>query len=82
MLPRPSIRLAAILVNAAHDQLSHARRSLFVALEHRAAQPGRKPGECGTPAGYRRHQRAQETACWACTEANNWEKRRRERGAA
>lgn len=76
------VRLAAYLVNAAHDQLAHARRTLFGALEHRATRPGRKPGECGTPAGYRRHQRAEEAACWACTEANNWEKRRRGRRAA
>jgi hypothetical protein len=81
MLPRPSIHLAAYLVNAAHDQLAHARRMLSAALEERASEPGRKAGECGTPAGYRRHQRAEESACWACVEANNWDKRRRGRAA-
>lgn len=82
MLPRPPVHIAAFLVNAAHDQLAHARRTLFYALERRAAQPGRKTGECGTPAGYRRHQRAEQAPCWACTEANNWDKRRRTRGVA
>lgn len=74
MLP---VALAAFLVNAAHDQLTHARRALFAALDARARRSGRQPGECGTPAGYRRHQRAQDPPCFACVEANSWEKRRR-----
>lgn len=73
------LTLSARLVNAAHAQLAHAQRCLYAALEERAALPGRKPGECGTPAGYRRHQRAEDAACWACVEANNWAKRRQGR---
>jgi hypothetical protein len=77
-----SLHIAAFLVNAAHDQLTHAQRTLYRALDARARRPGRKPGECGTPAGYRRHQRAGEPPCPACMEGNNWDKRRRGRGAA
>lgn len=73
---------AAFLVNAAHDQLAHAQRALYAALDKRAQHPGRQTGECGTPAGYRRHQRAEDAPCRACMEANNWDKRRREQRAA
>ena len=81
MPPTSTVQLAAFLVNAAHEQLAHAQRSLYSALDQRSKIPGRKPGECGTPAGYRRHQRAVETPCWACMEANNWAKRRQGRAA-
>jgi hypothetical protein len=74
--PLPPLELAAHLVNAAHAQLAHAERALFAALDIRAAQPGRKPGTCGTPAGLRRHQRAGEAWCPACCAAKRWEKTR------
>jgi hypothetical protein len=73
------LTLAAHLVNAAHSQLAHAQRCLYTCLEERAARPGRQPGECGTPAGYRRHVRDQEAACWACLEAHGWSQRRQKR---
>lgn len=72
------LRMAAHLVNAAHAQLHHAQRHLYAALERRAERPGRQPGDHGTPAGYRRHQRAEEPPCWACMEAHNWDLRRRD----
>jgi hypothetical protein len=67
---------AAFLVDAAHAQLAHAQRALYAALDARAKEPGRKHGECGTPAGYRRHQRSGTAPCFACMEGNNWAKRR------
>lgn len=73
---------AAFLVNAAHNQLAHAERSLYAALNKRAKTPGRKPGECGTPAGYRRHQRAEEIPCFACIAGKSWDERRRGRRSA
>jgi hypothetical protein len=73
--PEP-LELAAHLVNAAHAQLAHAERALFAALDIRRAQPGRKPGDCGTPAGYRHHLRYDEAPCAACVAAKRWEKRR------
>lgn len=76
------LHIAAYLVNAAHAQLGHARRALFAALDARAKTPGRKPGECGTPAGYRRHQRARQVPCYACIEGRTWDERRRNARAA
>lgn len=81
MISPPSLRMAAYLVNAAHAQLSHAQRALSAALQARAEQPGRKPGECGTAAGYRRHQRSGTVPCFACIEGKSWDERRRRRAA-
>lgn len=67
------LALAALLVENANAQLAHARSRLHRALEQRARRPGRKQGVCGTPAGYRRHQRADEPACVACVEAHRWD---------
>lgn len=60
---------AARRIEQAHQELAEARRELRLALEARAALPGYKLGLCGTPAGYRRHQRNLEPSCWACLEA-------------
>lgn len=69
----PELELAALLVETAVAQLSSARRRLHRALEERARRGGRQPGMCGTPAGYRRHLRAQETPCVPCVEAHRWD---------
>lgn len=73
---------AAKWVNDTHDELAAARCELFASLEARRARPGRQAGQCGTPAGYRRHQRYREARCLACTEAWNWDQNRRRLAAA
>lgn len=68
---------AAELIERAQRGLADARRELRQALDARATLPGPQQGLCGTPAGYRRHQRNLEAPCWACMEARAWDKRRR-----
>lgn len=74
--PSPDVELAAQLVALAHEQLAHARARLYRALDARRAEGGRHEGVCGTPAGYRRHQRAHDTPCAPCVDAKLWEDRR------
>lgn len=73
----PDIETAALLVALAHEQLAHARRRLYRALDARRAEGGRHEGVCGTPAGYRRHQRAHEPPCLVCVDAYSYDERRR-----
>jgi hypothetical protein len=68
---------AAERIQRAHEELLLARHQLRKALEARAALPGRQPGDCGTPSGYRQHKRKKEAPCWACTEGYTWDKKRR-----
>lgn len=67
---------AADRIEYAHIQLLEARRQLRRALEARSKSGGRQPGVCGTPSGYRKHQRRNEAACMACTEAYTWYRRK------
>lgn len=70
------LELAAQLVALAHEQLAFARRRLYRALDARRAEGGRHEAVCGTPAGYRRHQRAHTAPCAPCMDAKLWEQRR------
>jgi hypothetical protein len=77
-----AVAVAAGLLNRAHRDVREARQLLFQALRARAARGGRQPGQHGTPAGYRRHQRHATVPCEACMEAWTWSKRAaREAGA-
>lgn len=74
----PAMTSAAARVNAAHQELRQARRALYRALERRARRPGRQAGDCGSAAGYRRHERAHELPCDACIDGRTWDRNRRD----
>jgi hypothetical protein len=70
------VTAAAERMNRAHAELTMARRELRQVLEARALMAQRQPGYCGTPAGYKRHDRDNEVPCHACVEAKTWERQR------
>lgn len=74
--PPDRLDLAVAWVTEAYEELVAARCELYRELRKRRAS-GRQPGRCGTPAGYRRHQRAKEHPCIACVEAWTWDASRR-----
>lgn len=76
------LALAAYLVNAAHEQLSHAQRQLYRELEQRQGQKPRQVAECGTPSGYQRHRREDGVPCYACMTAHTWYESHRRRRAS
>lgn len=67
---------AASWFNEAAEEMAAARAELRRSLEARHARPGRKIGQCGSPAGYRNHQRYGEVQCAACNEAWTWDRSR------
>ena len=75
--PPDRLDLAVEWVTEAYEELVAARVELYRVLRQRHETPGRKPGRCGTPAGYRRHQRADESPCIGCVEAWTWDYNRR-----
>lgn len=67
---------AAVRYNEVQEELTRALRDLGRALERRREAHGYQIAVCGTPAGYRRHQRAAEPPCYACQAGMTWDKRR------
>ncbi|MGZ4663618.1 MAG: hypothetical protein ACXV5Q_00830 [Frankiaceae bacterium] len=64
---------ASRYAQSAHESEKNARNY----RKHRAAPAPRQLQPCGTPAAYRRHQKAGETPCAPCVEANRARQRKK-----